>query len=249
MRKAAAVAVAAAGVAVFVGAALAGPVDEAGAVDWFKPAAVDGGFPYVDLLKVPYDATPGRGDSIHATCAPGGAGVEIGVHPFDEQPRNLQVWDTSPPAPLLLDNVFEADWVEVYDFGWLAVLYSGDSRYDLVDPDTQRALCLGPEADPQPPVSSPTVPSVPTVESTVPVTDPPSVTVPVPDTTSPPRDTVVSGPAPSEPGVEVLTQRVERLPETGSSTAELVALGVALVLTGASIVARPGRKLTHGDES
>jgi LPXTG-motif cell wall-anchored protein len=218
--------------------------DKAGAGEWLKPA--DHG--YVDLLRTPYDASPGHGDSLHATCAANGQGVEIAVHPFDGVARNFQVWELSPPAPMLLDNVTEAVWSKVYPFGYYGISYSGDSSYLLVDEDTQRALCLGPDGDPQPPTTAPPVPStVPTVPETVPVpvteVPPPSVTVPAPDTTIPSPPPVVSGPAPSTPGIEVLEQRVTRgeLPHTGSSTPTLVALGVGLLVSGASILRRVGR--------
>jgi LPXTG-motif cell wall-anchored protein len=61
---------------------------------------------------------------------------------------------------------------------------------------------------------------------------------------------VVSGPAPSEPGVEVLTQQVTRgqLPTTGVETWKLAALGAGLLAVGASMVRRAG-KLTHGDDA
>jgi LPXTG-motif cell wall-anchored protein len=216
----------------------------AGAGEWLKPAEHG----YVDLLRVPYDASPGHSDSLHATCAPNGQGVEIAVHPFDGVARSFQVWELSPPAPMLLDNVTEAVWSKVYPFGYYGIAYSGDSSYLLVDEDTQRALCLGPDGDPQPPTTAPPVPStVPTVPETVPVpvteVPPPSVTVPAPDTTIPSPPPVVSGPAPSTPGIEVLEQRVTRgeLPHTGSSTPTLVALGVGLLVSGASILRRVGR--------
>jgi LPXTG-motif cell wall-anchored protein len=248
-RKLAALALAAAGVAVFVGGFLAGP-QEAGSAEWLKPA--EHGF--VDLLRTPYDASPGHGDSLHATCAANGQGVEIGVHPFDGVARNFQVWELSPPAPMLLDNVTEAVWSKVYPFGYYGISYSGDSSYLLVDEDTQRALCLGPDGEPQPPVTAPPVPpSTPTVPSTVPVpvteVPPPPVSVPVPDTTIP-SPPVVSGPAPSEPGVGVETSSIQRqsLPNTGSPTPTLLALGVGLLAVGASMVRRAG-KLTHGEDA
>jgi hypothetical protein len=248
-RKLAALALAAAGTAVFVGGFIAGP-DEAGAAEWLKPAEHG----YIDLLRTPYDASPGHGDSLHATCAANGQGVEIGVHPFDGVARNFQVWELSPPAPMLLDNVTEAVWSKVYPFGYYGISYSGDSSYLLVDEDTQRALCLGPDGEPQPPTTAPPVPpSTPTVPETVPVpvteVPPPPVSVPVPDTTIP-SPPVVSGPAPSEPGVEVLTQQVTRgqLPTTGVETWKLAALGAGLLAVGASMVRRAG-KLTHGDDA
>ena len=228
---------------------VAGP--EAGAGEWLKP--VEHG--YVDLLRTPYDATPGHGDSVHATCAPNGRGVEIGVHPFDGVARNFQVWELSPPAPTMLDNVTEAVWSKVYPFGYYGISYSGDSSYLLVDEDVQRALCQGPDGVPQPPTTEPPAPTVPPVASTVPPTvpvpvtevPPPTVAVPAPDTTVP--STVVSGPAPSSSvPVEVLTQQLTRLPNTGVSTAWLVALGGGLLATGASLVRRAGR-LTHGEDA
>ena len=252
MRKAAALAVAAAGVAVFVGAALAGPVDEAGAqavqVDYQvgditvvgvlarNPSCSitrnfrnDGPVPLQVVARAEWDGHaavfPTAGDSQYTeptVLEPGGQVTAVWNGVDRDQPTL-----SAGPVRLLLESRF------VDGSGSFA------ARVEFVDACT--------------PDVSPTVPSVPTVESTVPVTVPDTVAVPVPDTTSPPPDTVVSGPAPSTtaPGVEVLTQEVRRaeLPHTGSSTPELVALGVALLLTGASIVARPGRKLTHGDES
>lgn len=229
---------------------VAGP--EAGAGEWFKLAEHG----YVDLLREPYDASPGHGDSIHATCAPNGRGVEIGVHPFDGVARNFQVWELTPPAPKRLDNMTESVWSKVYPFGYYGIRYSGDSSYLLVDEDVQRALCLGPDGEPQPPTSVPPATSVPPVDTTVPTTvpvtevPPPTVAVPVPDTTPPPS--VVSGPAPSTPGLEVqvLTSSLppRELPRTGASTAWLVALGAGLLATGASMVRRAGR-LTHGEDA
>jgi hypothetical protein len=234
-----------------LGGFLAGPA-EAGAGEWLKPAEHG----YVDLLRTPYDASPGHGDSLHATCAANGQGVEIGVHPFDGVARNFQVVELSPPAPLVLDNVTEPAWSKVYPFGYYGIAYSGDSSYLLVDEDTQRALCLGPDGDPQPPVTvptvPPTVPAVPT-ETTVPVpvteVPPPSVTVPAPDTTIPPPP-VVSGPAPpTTPDVGVETSSIQRqsLPVTGSSTPQRLQLAGALLAAGGLLTLATRRGIPQVD--
>jgi len=198
-----------------------------GAAEDWAPAA--GG--YVDLLATPYEGVPGRGASLHATCAPDGQGVEIGVHPFDEVPRNFQVWDTSPPAPMMLDNVTEADWSAVYPFGWLAVLYAGTARYDLVAPDVQRSLCTTPPPTPETPeTSTPTVP--PVASSAPPTTGPPPSTA----------QTVVSTPEHSPPpgvettttaGVLIATQPRQQLPATGDRTGPAIVLAGALLAVGA----------------
>jgi hypothetical protein len=230
---------------------------QAGAQDW-APAQAD---TYIDLLREPYPSEPGHGPSIHATCAPDGQGVEIGVHPFDEVPRNFQVWDTDPPSPQIILNVNEADWVGVFPFGGLGIEYSGE-EYWLVDELTQRALCAAPTTDTSPPVTDPPV----TATSAPPETTGPPPSVTAPQVTPTPSTSPV-------PGVGVTTSSINTngfvcldptqacgtgvlrsgLPTTGRDNGPLlvvagclIVLGSLAVLTGKAL--RRARRITFGDE-
>lgn len=200
-------------------AALTLTAPAAGAVDWYIPAETTSILVPGYVAAVAPDGTV-RGDSIHAVCD-GPGYIEVGVHPFDEVPRNLQVWSSDGR---LLVNVTSADHAEL-----VAIAdQPAELRYSGSDPYTLDLEACAPETPP--PSSSVPTPETPpsTVGTTVPAT-PETTTVPgVADTTTSttPTEVLASSIGP---------RTMDELPATGPSQ-RLIDLGITLVGFGLAIL-------------
>lgn len=204
-------------------------------------------------LAPAYDSAPGHGPSISVDCV--GDRLAVGLHPWDRQPRNFQVWSDGR----LLVNVNEPEGRWTFERGTVTRLVWVGREYRVDDSDCVTAPSTTTTSTAPATTTTSTAPTTSTTSSSTSTSVVTTTTTPTTSTTGSSTSTSVDAPPTSTthattplPPASVTTttttgpttttvrasSTVQQLPATGSDARVLVAVGLLMLAVGIGLVVR-----------